>query len=65
MKVFALMHLNIPEKRVLEFPPRNETPARVPKPQWDPELRRETLRLEYAGYVRFGYPVDEELLVTH
>jgi hypothetical protein len=65
MKAFALMKLEIDEQSVLNFSPRNETPSHVPKPEWDPALRRETLRLEYAGYVRYGYPVDAEMLVAH
>jgi hypothetical protein len=28
-------------------------------------LRRETLRLEYTGYVRYGYAMDEALLASH
>jgi hypothetical protein len=65
LKACAMMRLSVDEQRVREYPHRNESPAEIPKPEWDPELRRETLRLEYPGYVRFGYPVDEELLVTH
>jgi len=64
LKAFALMNLEVDEHRVFDFPPKNESPAHIPMPEWDPELRRETLRLEYPGYVRFGYPVDEELLVA-
>ncbi len=63
LKAFALMGLKVDEQRVLNMERRNESPAHIPKPVWDPKLRRETLRLEYAGYVRFGYSVEEAVLV--
>lgn len=61
-KVFSLMKLDVDSSRIAAVPPHNESPACIPKPEWDPELRKETLRLEYAGYVRFGYPVEEAQL---
>jgi hypothetical protein len=62
LKAFSLMNLKLDEQRALGVARQNESPAEIPKPQWDPAVKRETLRLEYAGYVRFGYPVDEALL---
>jgi hypothetical protein len=62
-KAFQLMKLNITEEQIRAVPRENESPADIPKPQWDPKLKSETLRLEYAGYLRYGYPVDEKLLV--
>jgi hypothetical protein len=62
LNAFARMKLAIDEQRVLGVARQNESPGAIPKPQWDPAVKRETLRLEYAGYVRFGYPVDEALL---
>jgi hypothetical protein len=62
IKAFALMKLEIDPARVRAVEPVNETPSSIPKPEWDPKIRRETLRLEYASYVRFGYPVEEEQL---
>ena len=64
LKAFSLMGLNIDEKRVLAVARQNESPSHIPKPEWDPAVKRETLRCEYAGYIRFGYPVDEALLVS-
>jgi hypothetical protein len=62
IKAFALMKLDVDLKRISGVSEANESPASIPMPEWDPELRKQTLRLEYAGYVRFGYPVDEEQL---
>jgi hypothetical protein len=62
IKAFSLMKLDVYASRILSVPAQNETPSHVPKPEWDPVLRKETLRLEYAGYVRFGYPVEGEQL---
>jgi hypothetical protein len=50
---------HLPGSMSLPAVPRiNETPACIPKPVWDPALREETLRLEYAGYVRYGYSLE-------
>jgi hypothetical protein len=59
----ALMLMNIPvdARKILAMPSKNETPSTVPRPEWDPVLRKQTLRFEHAGYVRFGYSTDEEL----
>jgi len=65
LKVFSLMNLPVDRQFVLDFPRQNESPAHIPMPEWDPELRRETLRLEYTAYVRYGYAVDEALLAVH
>ena len=62
IEAFAQMKLDVDVNRILAVPPQNETPAHIPKPQWDPAVKRETLRYEYAGYMRFGYSVDEALL---
>ncbi len=59
MKAFSLMKLEVDPARVAAVPHQNESPARIARPEWDPAVRKETLRLEYAGCVRFGYPVGE------
>jgi hypothetical protein len=64
IKAFSLMNLNIDPKRVLSVARLNESPSHIPKPEWDPALREETLRYEYAGYARYGYPVDKALLAV-
>jgi hypothetical protein len=64
LKAFALMKLDVDSSKILAVPRENESPAHIPKPEWDPALRKETLRLEYAGYVRFGYPVEEAQLIA-
>lgn len=61
LKAFDLMKLNIEESRILAVARQNESPSHIPRPQWDPAVKKETLRLEYAGYIRYGYPVDEAL----
>jgi hypothetical protein len=61
LKPFSLMKLEVDEKRLLAIPRQNESPDRFARPQWDPQLREETLRLEYAGYIRYGYSVEEAL----
>ncbi|MCE0497235.1 MAG: sulfotransferase family protein [Methylacidiphilales bacterium] len=55
IKAFSLMKLEVDVSRILSMPMQNETPSHIPMPEWDPKLRKETLELEYAGYVRFGY----------
>jgi hypothetical protein len=62
IRAFSLMGLSIDEARIHERPVCNESPATIPMPEWDPALKKKTLRLEYAGYVRFGYPVEEHSL---
>jgi len=64
LKVFALMKLDVDADKIRSVRKLNESPAVIPKPEWDPALKRETLRLEYASYVRFGYPIREEHLAT-
>jgi len=59
LEVFSRMNLGIDAARIASIPQTNESPAHIPRPEWDPAVRKETLRLEYAGYVRFGYPVEE------
>ena len=63
MKVLSILYPEVDRSVVLKMPPHNETPAHIPRPEWDPAIKRETLRLEYAAYVRYGYPVDEAALV--
>ncbi len=58
IRALSLMNVKIDARKILSMPTRNETPSTIPRPEWDPALRRETLRLEYTGYVRFGYPVE-------
>jgi len=62
MKAFLLMKLNVDVDKILSVARVNESLSHIPKPEWDPAVRKETLRLEYAGYVRFGYPVEEAQL---
>ena len=59
IKAFSLMKLDIDTTKIASFPKQNESLSHIPKPEWDPALKKQTLRLEYAGYVRFGYPVEE------
>jgi hypothetical protein len=54
----ALMGLQVGLEKKAPIARQNETPCHIPVPQWDPVLRKKTLQLEYAGYSRFGYPVD-------
>jgi len=61
VKAFALMKLDVDESRVLSVPAVNEGTSHSPKPEWDPKIKRQTLRLEYVSYLRFDYPVDEQL----
>jgi hypothetical protein len=59
MKALSLMKLDVDPGRILSVARKNETPSRIPRPEWDPALKKATLRFEYAGYVRYGYPVEE------
>jgi uncharacterized protein Usg len=58
IKTFSLMKLEVDVRRILSMPMKNESPSHIPRPEWDPALKKATLRLEHAGYVRFGYPVE-------
>ena len=57
LKIFELLNFNIsPESVPAER--HNQSPTRIAAPEWDPAVKRETLRLEYAGYQRYGYSAD-------
>jgi hypothetical protein len=58
MTAFSLMNLEVEAEKVASVLRKNESPSHIPRPEWDPALKKATLRLEHAGYVRFGYPVD-------
>jgi hypothetical protein len=59
LRAFALMKLDVDAARIAAVGRQNESPSHIPKPQWDPAVKRETLRLEYPGYIRFGYSTAE------
>jgi hypothetical protein len=59
IKALTLMKVDFSEDDVRSLPKQNETPIRVPRPEWDPAVRKVTLRFEHAGYVRYGYLADE------
>jgi hypothetical protein len=59
IQAFSLIKVEVDAGKILAIPSQNETPTDIAKPEWDPALKKETLRLEYAGYVRYGYPVEE------
>jgi hypothetical protein len=63
-RALAMMKIEVDPAMLSALPVRNETPARIPMPEWDPALRKKTLRLEYAGYVRFGYPSEDRSSVA-
>jgi hypothetical protein len=62
MKVLSLMKLDLDLSKVSSAARQNETPSNIPRPEWDPAIKKATLRYEYAGYVRFGYRVEGEPL---
>jgi hypothetical protein len=55
IRVLKVLNVNFDEDRIRRTPPANV--SRRPKIPiaWDPELRREVERLEYAALVRYGY----------
>ncbi len=59
--VLFLQGLDVDLHKLQLIEPQNETPAEIPRPEWDFKLKKETLRLEYAGYVRFGYSAKDAL----
>jgi hypothetical protein len=59
-KAFSLMNLDFSEDKIRGVERQNESPAHIAKPEWDPAVKKETLRLEYATYVRYGYPFPAE-----
>jgi hypothetical protein len=64
IRAFSLMKLEVDTDKILSLPMQNETPSRVPVPVWDPALKKATLRLEHAAYVRYGYPFEGESFVA-
>ena len=58
MKVLSRLYPELDIRETLyRVPMVNESPSAIKMPEWDPEIRRETLKLEYASYVRYGYPI--------
>ncbi|MCE0524086.1 MAG: sulfotransferase family protein [Methylacidiphilales bacterium] len=58
IEVLSLMKLDVDVNKILSMSVKNESPSHIPRPEWDPALKKATLRLEHAGYVRFGYPIE-------
>jgi hypothetical protein len=58
-QALTLMKVDFDPAQLKAMPVINESPSKIPKPEWDPKLKRQTLLAEYAGYVRFGYPFPE------
>jgi hypothetical protein len=59
-RVLAAMKVDVELSYLQELPPINAVASYIPRPEWDPALRRKTQRLEYAAYVRYGYPIHDE-----
>jgi hypothetical protein len=57
-KVFSALNLDITTGELLAIERANESRATIPIPVWDPALKRETMRLEYPAYIRYGYPME-------
>ncbi len=60
--IVALQQLNVrfDEQRLRESRRVNSSRQQEFPIQWDPAVREETLRCEYAGLARFHYPLTEE-----
>jgi len=58
-KIFEIIEVNVSAEQLRQIPPTNESRKDIPALEWDPALKRETLRLEYGGYVRYGYAVPD------
>lgn len=59
-KALRLMNVEVDLNYLRQLPRVNKVSDCIAKPEWDPVLRQETLRLEYAAYARYGYTADEE-----
>ena len=59
-RVLDLMQVKYDPAVVESFPQSNESPVTVPRPEWDPKVKREMLRMEAAGYARYGYEMPAE-----
>jgi len=59
-KVLLSMKVDVDVDFLRQLPHVNAVASQIPTPEWDPVLREKTLRLEYAGYVRYGYAVPDE-----
>jgi hypothetical protein len=57
INAFTLMKIDFKADEIMSMKRSNETPCAVPKPEWDPALKKLTLQFEHAGYVRYGYPI--------
>jgi hypothetical protein len=58
LRLFSIMKLDVDPDRVALLTKKNESLSHIPQPEWDPMVRKATLRLEYAGYARYGYTAD-------
>lgn len=55
IRVLDVLNENYDEDRIRNWPRVNESRGPKGRPEWDPELRAEVERLEYAALVRYGY----------
>lgn len=60
--VAILRNLGLPfdEQEIREYKHRNVSMTSPQRATWDPGLRKEVLRLEYAGLVRYGYAAQDD-----
>ena len=54
-RAFALMGIEIRDEEISAAPRQTRPPPSFPSRSGTPKVKKATLRLEYAGYIRFGY----------
>jgi len=59
VRVLQELNLNFDEDFIMNFKETGVSPEPKQKVEWDPELRRETLRLEHIALLRYGYDTEE------
>ena len=65
LRIFRQMEVGGDDRIIAAIPKVNETcPASFPPPAWDRKVKQEMLRLEYAGYVRYGYSAEAASLTA-
>lgn len=58
--VFDRLGIRHEKDQLLQKPPANVSSTKTNKPEWDPKLRDQVMRLEMPALVKFGYLTEAE-----
>ncbi len=62
MKVLDIQNLGYDKQAILDMNRVNVSKAKVKQPEWDPEIRSITMKLELPSLIHFDYLSDQEYL---